>query len=119
MNELLVLSWIALALSLISSCVSIYCLFKLATDSDVGELARNVAALRKGHRQEQMRRVREEAVADRAASAPIDPKTGQPFPFGPLVMPGQEHFPANSKQALRQRVFGARLTKGGNGGGTP
>ncbi len=115
MNELLVLAWIALAISLVSLSVGLYALHRLNTDSDVGELAQHVAALRKAHRAEQMRRVREEAVEARAASAPIDPQTGKPFPFGPLVIPGASHF--ETKEALRKRVFGNRLPRGGNGEG--
>jgi len=108
MFEQLVLSWIALALALVSFCASIYAIIKLHSDSDVGELARHVTALRKSHRQEQMRRVREEAVAAREVSAPLGPD-GKPFPFGPLGMPTSEHFPETNKQQLRRRVFGARL----------
>jgi hypothetical protein len=122
MIEQLVVAWIALGISLVSLSLGLYALHRLNSDSDVGELARHVAQLRKANRAEQMRRVREEAGEARAASAPLG-KDGKPFPFGPLAMPGSEHFPQNTKAALRARVFGTRplppYKPASGNGGTP
>jgi hypothetical protein len=104
----LVLPWIALTISLIACCVGFYALHRLNSDSDVGELARHVAQLRKANRAEQMRRVREEAVEARAVSAPLG-ADGKPLPFGPMMSA-----PKDVKAALRQRVFGHSMR--GNGG---
>jgi len=107
----LVVSWIALTISLISACPVIYALIRLNSDSDVGELARHVAQLRKANRAEQMRRVREEATEARQASAPLG-ADGQPLPFGKVNLDTLP--PASRKAELRRRVFGNRFK--GNGG---
>jgi len=115
MDVALVVSWIALTIALISGCAVIYALVRLNSDSDVGELARHVAQLRKANRAEQMRRVREEAGEARAVSAPLG-TDGRPLPFGPMKIPLEDMPLAEKKAELRRRVFGSRLQKSGNGG---
>jgi hypothetical protein len=93
----LVIAWIALAVALVSLSGTIYAVEHRNPDPDLDELSQQVLSLRKSHRAEQMRRVRETA---RDTPPHVEPD-GAAGPF-----PAHDPMARVSKEQLRKMAGG-------------